>query len=207
MQLDTMALKWSYSKTVKDENTEWFELLGYKKSTENLTDFFETHKSYYVTLCYFINGKDLAQQINENSNENIIEVIGNYFNRLSFNLQQTAIWHDKEYKWEQIILKRLLGYSVSSREAAAVCSIVTPTEEILATYLQEEILNRIMIYGCGCQDVYCGGVAVIITMQDDTVTWDIQGFRKYTFDKLHYVQVFQEILSYIEYKTTCFDKI
>ncbi len=129
---------------------------------------------------------------------------GHYFNSLSFNLKQTAIWHDKDYKWERIILKRLLGYPVSSVEAASVCPIITPTEEQLETFLQEEILDRIMIYGCGCKDVYCGGVAVIVIVQDDTVSWDIQGFSKYVFDKKQYFQVFQEILHYIESKATCF---
>jgi hypothetical protein len=207
MHLDTIELKWSYSENITNQNTEWFELVGYKSTTESLADFLETHKDYYYTLCYFINGKDLAQEINDNSEESTIEVIGHYFNRLSFNLLETSLWYDKDYKWERIILKRLLGYPISITEATSVYHYLNPTNIELETFLQEEILDSIMIYGCGCKDVYCGGIGVTVMVQDDTVGWDIQGFRKYAFDKKQYFQAFQEILCYIESKTSCFQVI
>lgn len=70
------------------------------------------------------------------------------------------------------------------------------TRQLVEEYLHELMAPEVIIYCCAeCGDYYCGGIKVIIEVQEATVTWsvcDMPAPLVFTFDKYQYYQVLKD---------------
>jgi len=71
--------------------------------------------------------------------------------------------------------------------------------QLAKEYLHELKAPEVIIYCCAeCGDYYCGGVKVVIDIQETTVTWsvcDMPAPCVFTFDKYQYYRVLKDRMS------------